>query len=112
VLYKNHLYVNANTKKTFDGLVCMDLSGRIKWQTGREPNCEKGNLVIADGKIYIMDGKTGVLRMVKAEPDRYVELASAKVLSRGPIWAPMAVADGKLLCRDQQQLKCLDLSGR
>jgi len=110
VLYKDHLYVNCNTKRTNDGLVCIDLAGNVKWKTERSPNMERGNLIIADGLIYIMDGRTGVLRLVQADPAGYKELAQAKILKHRPIWAPMALTDGKLLCRDQQQLKCLDVS--
>jgi hypothetical protein len=52
-----------------------------------------------------------VLSLVEANPDRFVELASAKVLTaRGrEVWANMALSDGRLLVRDRHQLKCLDL---
>ncbi|KKL97556.1 hypothetical protein LCGC14_1833260, partial [marine sediment metagenome] len=49
---------------------------------------------------------------VQPDPAGFKELAQAKLLSRGPIWAPMALSDGKLLCRDQQQMKCLDVSAQ
>jgi outer membrane protein assembly factor BamB len=110
LVYKDHLYVNANTKKTHDGLLCMDLEGNIKWQTRQQPNSEKGSLILADGVIFIMDGKKGILRMARADPAGYVELGEVKVLAREPIWAPMAVSGGKLVCRDQGEMKCLDVS--
>ncbi len=111
VLHDGHVYVNANTKRTFDGLMCVDLTGRVKWQTGKDPNCEKGNLILAGDLIYILDGRTGVLRLVRATPEKYTELAQAKVFRpKAPVWAPMALVDGKLLCRDQAELKCLDVS--
>ena len=28
------------------------------------------------------------------------------------IWAPMALADGKLVLRDQRQMKCLDVGAK
>ena len=114
VLYKEHIYVNANTKRTHDGLMCVTLTGEIKWKTGREPNSEKGCVVLADGKLYVLDGKAGVIRMVKPAPAGYTELGSVKVFDRPgrPFWAPMAIDGGKLICRDQKQIKCLDIAAR
>ena len=113
VLHDGHLYVNANTKRTHDGLMCVTLGGQIKWKTGRRPNSEKGCVVLADGKLYVLDGRAGVLRMVKPDPAAYTELArSPKLFTKGPYWAPLAIVDGKLICRDQRQVKCLDISAR
>jgi len=112
ILYKGHIYANFNTKRTFDGLACVGLDGKIRWKTGRKPNFEKGGILVADGVILTMGGQTGTLAMVEATPEAYRPLAEAKVLSARPIWAPLALADGKLLCRDQRQLKCLQLPTR
>ncbi|MHC4323933.1 MAG: outer membrane protein assembly factor BamB family protein, partial [Planctomycetota bacterium] len=37
VLYKGHLYAHCTTNTRRDGMVCMDLDGKIKWKTGRSP---------------------------------------------------------------------------
>jgi hypothetical protein len=37
---------------------------------------------------------------------------STKVLEGREIWGPLALSDGKLVIRDQSQMKCLDLSAR
>ncbi len=110
VLVGDHVYLNANTKSAHDGLACVTLSGQVKWKTGRQPNYEKGCVAVADGKLYILDGKAGVLRMVKPDPSAHTELAAVKVLTKGPFWAPLAIVDGKLICRDQREIKCLDIS--
>ncbi len=109
LLYEGHLYLNCNTNSRQDGLVCMDLDGKVKWQTGRAPNFERGNLILADGVILIMDGRTGELRMLQPDPAGYKELAKARILSGRDIWAPMALSDGKLVLRDQRQMKCLEV---
>ena len=109
LLHEKHLYVNCNTNSKRDGLVCFDLDGKVKWQQKRSPNFERGNLILADGLIYIMDGKAGVLRIVKPDPDKYTELARVKVLGGAKIWAPMAVSGGKLIIRDQRRMKCLEV---
>jgi len=110
LLHQGHLYLACNTNNKRDGLVCMDLDGHVKWQTRRSPNFERGNLILVGGIILIMDGRTGVLRMVRPDPTGYREIDAAKMLSGRNIWAPMAVADGKLVLRDQRQMKCLDFA--
>ena len=87
----------------------MDLKGNVKWKTNKAPNMERGNLLLADGLIFMMDGKTGELRLIEPDPAGIKELAKVKVLKAKPIWAPMVISDGMLLCRDQKQMKCLDV---
>jgi outer membrane protein assembly factor BamB len=109
ILYKGNLYASSNTNSKSEGLVCLDLDGNVKWKTGKSPNFDKGNFIFADGVMYIMDGAGGQLRIVDPKPDGYKQLAEAKLLEGKQIWAPMALSDGKLVCRDQGQMKCVDL---
>jgi outer membrane protein assembly factor BamB len=109
----DHLYAQFNTKRDKDGLTCLDLNGRIKWQTGRSPNFDWGGMILADGGLMLaMDGNDGRLRLVKPDPVGYRELASAKVLSGKVIWGPMALSSGLLVCRDQKQMKCVVVGGK
>ncbi|MEI7834048.1 MAG: PQQ-binding-like beta-propeller repeat protein [bacterium] len=91
------------------GLECLDLNGKIIWETGAKDNLNCGPLLIADGLIYALDGESGVLRMAEATPDGYKELGRAKVLTAkgNTVWTGMAISDGKLLLRDQHEMKCL-----
>ena len=112
VPYQGYLYVNGNSeKKDRYGLTCLDFEGHMQWQTQNQPSIELGSLVIANGLLYYMDGKSGTLTMAQASPAGYHELARAKVLTaaKGMCWASLAISDGKLLCRDQKELKCLDI---
>lgn len=112
LLYKGNLY--ANSSKTDKGLVCLDLDGNTLWKTDKAPSFDLGGgLMIADGMIYIMDGKSGTLYLAEASPAGYKQLAKAKVLDgKGEkVWSPMALTDGKLLVRDQHMLRCLDVKG-
>jgi len=109
ILYKGYLYASCNTNSKNDGLVCLDLDGNVKWKTGRAPHFDKGNFIFADGVMYIMDGAGGQLRIVDPTPEGYKQLAEAKLLEGKEIWAPMALSSGRLLCRDQGQMKCIDL---
>lgn len=111
ILYKDHLYANGSGPYTPKiGMVCLSLDGKLMWDTGKTPGFEMGSLLMAaDGLIYAMDGAKGILRLIEASPDGYKQLAEAQILAGKEIWAPMALSDGKLVLRDQTQLKCLQV---
>ena len=110
LLFKGYLYVGNNSNSRRDGLTCFTLDGKVKWQTKRAPNIERGPLILADGMIYALDGATGILHLVEANPDGYKELAQARIFQSKMVWATLAMtADGKLLLRDRAELKCLDV---
>lgn len=112
ILYEGHLYANSNSNSASDGMICMTLDGELKWRTRdikELPRFERGNLLLADGMIISLDGKTGILYLVEPSPEGYKELARATIFDSNKMWAPMALTDGKLLLRDQGQIKCLDL---
>ena len=68
-------------------------------------------MLLADGSIFQLDGDTGELYLIEADPAAYRQLAKAKVLAANGkmAWAPMALSDGKLIVRDLHQMKCLDV---
>ena len=109
LLHEGHLYMPCNGNFRRDGLVCMDLKGNVKWKTGRKPNLDRGHTLIAEGLMYNIDGAKGILRLIEPTPAGYKEISQVKLLGGKEIWAPMALADGKLLIRDQRQMKCLDV---
>jgi outer membrane protein assembly factor BamB len=106
ILYKDHFYVPYTINERSDGLVCMTMGGQVKWKTGDEPPFNKGGAVLADGLLLIVDGNR-TLYLVEPDPSGFKPLASAELLEPGENWAPIALADGKLLIRDQKNLKCL-----
>lgn len=123
ILYKGHFYAQYGTNSRRDGLVCMNMDGKILWKTRRSPDFNKGSMILADGLILATDGAQ-TLYLIEPDPSGFKPLASAKVLGEGgagtendPIasriggttqnWAPIALAEGKLLVRDQTTLKCL-----
>jgi outer membrane protein assembly factor BamB len=115
VLFDNHIYVICNPNERQDGMVCFDLEGKKLWQTGQRPGpwFDKGGMVLTgDGLIYAVDGDSGELHIVQPAPDAFKGLAKAKVLSGKQIWGSLALADGKLVIRDQSQMKCVDMSGK
>ena len=113
ILFQGHLYANSNSNRARDGMLCMDLDGKVLWQTGRQPNFQRGHMLGADGMIYVIDGVRGSLHLMEPSPKGYKELARAEGLLGGPeIWAPLSLSDGKLIIRDQSKMLCLDVKAK
>ena len=107
ILYRGHLYGHCSTNDRRDGLVCMDLDGNVKWKTTRSPLFDKGGFILSDGLFLSIDGNKGFLYLIEPDSERYKQLASAKLLDTDMCWAPLVLSDGKLLIRDQKQMKCV-----
>lgn len=109
----DHLFIGSNSNSRKDGLASFTLDGTLEWRTkdiDDAPNFERGPFILADGKLIMLDGKTGVLHLVKADPSKFQVLTSAKMVEENDMaWAPLALSDGKLLIRDWNILKCVDL---
>jgi outer membrane protein assembly factor BamB len=112
LLHQDHLYLLCNINERQDGMVCFDLEGKIVWQTRNSPNLDKGGSILTgDGLMYVMDGRAGELHIIEPSPQGFQSLGKAKLLGGREIWGPLALANGKLLIRDQSQIKCLDIKG-
>ena len=123
ILYNDYFYGQFSTNNRRDGLVCMNMDGEIMWSTRRSPLFDKGSMILADGLILATDGRK-TLYLIEPDPTEYKQLASADVLTEGGTgseegsiaarvggatqnWAPLALADGKLLIRDQNKMICV-----
>ena len=98
----------------------MSMTGEIMWKTSRSPNFNKGSKILVDWLILATDGRSS-LYLIDPNPREFSVLASAELLGSGgggggllgraggggQNWAPIALSDGKLLMRDQSQLKCI-----
>lgn len=107
MFYKGYLYGHCSTNETKDGMVCIDLDGNVKWKTKRSPLFDKGGLILADGLFLTIDGNDGYLYLIEPDSNGFKKLASAKLLDTNKCWAPLALSNGKLLIRDQKQMKCV-----
>jgi outer membrane protein assembly factor BamB len=106
ILFRDHFYSHYTINERSDGLVCMTMDGQVKWKTGEDPAFVRGGSVLADGLLLTTDGNT-MLYLIEPDPSGFKPLASAVLLEPGNNWGPIALVDGKLLIRDQKQLKCL-----
>ncbi len=107
ILHDGYLYGHCSTNETRDGLMCMSLDGKVMWKTGRAPLFDKGGFILVDGLFLSVDGNKGWLYLIEPGPGGFKELAKAKLLDTNTCWAPLALTDGKLLIRDQKQMRCV-----
>ncbi len=106
ILYKDHFYAQYTTNERRDGLVCMSMDGQVRWKTGQNPMFVRGGALLADGLLFAADG-SNKLYLIDPDPAAFRALASADLMGPGENWAPLALADGTLLIRDQQNLKAV-----
>ena len=109
ILHEDYFYAQYGTNSRRDGLVCMSMDGEIMWKTKRDPDFNKGSMILADGLILATDGAKA-LYLIEPDPSAFKALATAELLERNQNWAPLALADGKLLIRDQSRLMCVKVA--
>jgi outer membrane protein assembly factor BamB len=113
VLWKGSLYGFDESQ-----LRCLDwATGEVKWS---EKKYGKGTVFVADGKLVIF-GDKGQLGVAEANAGGYRELAFTKALAirdsypgdpSKETWGIPVLANGKIYCRSQNDLVCLDVSGK
>ncbi len=125
VLHNGYFYAQYGTNNRRDGMVCMNMNGEIMWKTKRAPDFNKGSMILADGLILATDGAKS-LYLIEPDPTAFKAIAKVELLGSkstsdenslaGRIggstqnWAPIALADGKLLIRDQSRLMCVKVA--
>lgn len=124
ILFNGYFYAQFSTNGKRDGLVCMNMEGKIMWKTKNEPKFDKGSMILADGLILATDG-ANKLYLIEPDPAGFKPLASADLLKPGGVntsnrmtnfggptqnWGPIALSNGKLLIRDQSRLMCVKVA--
>ena len=105
VLHEGYLY-------GFDG----NVGGRgiltsMDWKTGEKAWTKKGlgtgSVTLADGKLIVLS-ETGTLLILKADPKKYDELASAPVV-KGLCWTVPVLSHGRIYARSAEgDLVCVN----
>ena len=123
LLHNGYFYAMYRTNAKSDGLVCMDMDGKIMWKTRRNPNFDRGSMILADGLLLATDGLQ-TLYLIDPDPAAFKPVSKASVLKDGGVptqgmsamggstqnWAPMALSGGKLLIRDQNKMLCVKVT--
>jgi outer membrane protein assembly factor BamB len=109
ILLEGYLYGfdNVGSAGPVTHLTCVEAAtGKRMWQQLR---FGKGNLIAADGKLFIVTMK-GEVVLVRATPRGYEELDRAKVI--GSTRQAPALSDGRLYLRDDREVVCLDVRAK
>ena len=109
IVYKAHMFAVGKKKRGL--FTCLDFDGKEIWSSDGKASFELGSYLLADGMFFVLEGRTGMLRLIDANATSYKELASAQVLAGPDVWGPMALSDGKLVLRDLTKMICLDVRG-
>jgi outer membrane protein assembly factor BamB len=109
ILYQDHLFAVGKKRRGLFG--CLNLKAEEVWTSDGHAYFGLGSYILADGMFFILEGKTGMLRLIEANTSEYRELARAQILGGHDAWAPMALSDGKLLIRDMTKMVCVDVRG-
>ncbi len=107
VLYQGHMFgISAKGRGLF---TCLDLDGKVVWNSEGQAFFGLGSFLLADGMFFVLEGDTGMLRLLDANATEYRELAHAQVLSGNDVWGPMALSNGKLVLRDMGKMVCIQV---
>jgi outer membrane protein assembly factor BamB len=107
VLVKDFVYVTSEPEAP-GFLVCLDpATGKIQWKQG---GFEWGQETAVAGAVIAMDGKSGDMVLVAADPAAYRELGRIRPMEKGTAWNFPIVTDGKMLVRNKKMLYCLDVA--
>lgn len=123
LLHNGYFYAQYGTNNRRDGLVCMNMDGQIMWKTKRAPDFNKGSMILVEGLILATNGAKA-LYLIEPDPAGFKALASADLLKEETKtdgiaarvggatqnWAPIALAGGKLLIRDQSRMMCIKVA--
>ena len=106
--FNSPVYYNGHVYGLDEGiLTCVNVeTGERKWKNGRY---EYGQVLLASGHLIVTNGETGELSLVKADPSGFNEVAKFAALE-GKTWNVPAIAGGKLLVRNGNEMACFDLS--
>ena len=107
IVYKKHMFAVG---KKYRGLfTCLDFDGQIVWASKGKATFGLGSYLLADDMFFVLEGATGMLRLIDANTSEYRELASAQVLGGHDVWAPMALSNGRLILRDLTKMVCIEV---
>jgi outer membrane protein assembly factor BamB len=96
----DHIYTTSGTSPPND-LIAFDVTtGKVAW---REPGYSKANLLLADGKMFMMT-EDGTVSLARMTPEGMTVISSFKPLVE-TAWAPPTIADGVLYVRDEKSVK-------
>lgn len=112
VIWENHMFgiLPKDAGANRNQLICVspDDVTKIVWSSGKDGRFGLGPYMIADGKMFILSDD-GTLIMIKPGTKGFQKLAEKKLFDGHDAWAPLAIADGRLVLRDSKTMFCVDV---
>ncbi|MBI5010300.1 MAG: PQQ-like beta-propeller repeat protein [Bacteroidia bacterium] len=105
ILHKGFLYGAGSNSR---GWFCLDLiTGTKKWNSEG-----KGSLTFADGMLYILEERSGSVKLVTATPEKYEQKGEFKAPKggEGMYWAHPVVCGGRLYVRHADKIFVYDVN--
>ena len=115
ILYNNIIY-GIRPKDAGDGR-CQLVGAKpgnpaeFAYASGRELRFGLGPFIVADNKFYILDDN-GTLTMMKIDGSGGKILGTHRIIEGNDAWGPLAIADGRMILRDLDQMVCIDITGK
>ncbi|MBL8826177.1 MAG: PQQ-like beta-propeller repeat protein [Planctomycetaceae bacterium] len=108
IVLDGHIY-GCNGDLGATNLRCLDLlKGTVKWIERAPGKC---TLIAAAGHLIALS-EDGTLRLIEANPNKYVEKGKLDRALAATAWTPPALSRGKLYLRDRAELFCVDIRGK
>ena len=114
VLVDKYLY-GANQHRNWQALEFTDPK-KVAWESGPGNDIGAGSITCADGMLYILDEKEGVVGLLQATPQKYTEVSKFTLPAQskirpisGGLWTHPVVANGRLYLRDQDLIFCYEV---
>ena len=99
-----HDFQPRHTRAARGRLKCIELAtGKARWVSDRTGHA---NVLAADGKLILFND-TGELILARATPERYEELARARVFEGDVCWTAPTLCRGRLYVRNHKEAVCL-----
>jgi outer membrane protein assembly factor BamB len=105
----NDFVITHNRAYGFDGRIftCVDLdTGSRLWKEGRYG--EGQVLLLADQSLLLVVSETGEVILLRADPERSMELGRFQAL-HGRTWNHPAIVNGRLYVRNAEEMACYDV---
>jgi len=105
ILHNGFLYGSGSNSR---GWFCLDfMTGKQAWKAEG-----KGSVTFADGMLYTLDERSGIMRLVKATPEKFEKTGEFKVPKGGEsmYWAHPVVCGGRLYIRHGDKLFAYKIS--
>lgn len=101
IIHEGHVYLCCGGKHQ-----CFELeSGALKWS--ETVNSTITSPLIADGKLIVYENNGSHVRIIKADPSSYQQIARVRTDAMG--CSSPALSNGRLVVRQKDKLACFDL---